>query len=163
MQITIHHLYLSPDHNYFGHHGKPAGENPIVEREAIELVAGSGIVDDRFFDFKPDYKGQITFFDYAIYERVRDEIVHGELSPSAFRRNVLISGIDLNSLIGKTFTIGDLEFSGSAECSPCYWMDQACAPGTEEFLKGRGGLRARITKGGTLTTGRFDITEITTS
>ena len=35
----------------------------------------------------------------------------------------------------------------------CYWMDEAFCPGMEEFLKGRGGLRARILTGGTLTKG----------
>jgi MOSC domain-containing protein YiiM len=30
------------------------------------------------------------------------------------------------------------------ECRPCYWMNRAIAPGAEEFLKGRGGLRAKI-------------------
>ncbi|QQL46371.1 MOSC domain-containing protein [Sulfuriroseicoccus oceanibius] len=155
--MIVHHLYISPDHNFYGHHGKPAGEHPVIECDAIDLVAGSGIVGDRFFDYKPDYKGQITFFDHAVYQQVRDEIVRGELAPSAFRRNVVVSGGDLNSLIGQRFRIGELEFTGSSECSPCYWMDQACAPGTEAFLKGRGGLRARITAGGTLTTGKFEL------
>jgi len=36
------------------------------------------------------------------------------------------------------------------ECRPCYWMDRAIAPGAEQFLKGRGGLRARIFSNGEL-------------
>ena len=52
---------------------------PIEEVEGIDCVAGRGIRGDRFFDYKPDYKGQITFFDWAMYERVRDEVVKGEL------------------------------------------------------------------------------------
>jgi len=36
-------------------------------------------------------------------------------------------------------------------------MDQACAPGTHEFLKGQGGLRARIVKGGDLTLGDCEL------
>ncbi|MGE9266914.1 MAG: MOSC domain-containing protein [Verrucomicrobiales bacterium] len=149
-RVHIHHLYLSPGHNYFGHHGKPAGEHPIVECRELELVAGSGIKGDRFFDFKPDYKGQITFFDYDLYREVCQRFQRPELAPSAFRRNVLVSGVDLLTLIERPFSIGEVSFTGSAECSPCYWMDQAVAPGTEDFLKGRGGLRARITRSGSL-------------
>lgn len=116
----------------------------------MECRAGRGLIDDRFFDYKPDYKGQITFFNWSVYERVRDEIVKDDLHPSAFRRNVIIRGIDLNDLIGKRFNICGVSFSGSGECSPCYWMDEACGPGTHVFLKRQGGLRARILTDGKL-------------
>lgn len=158
MKVQLKHIYISPGHNYYGRHGKGSLDYAIEEQEEIECVAGSGIVGDRFFDYKEDYKGQVTFFDWAIYERIKAEVVKGVLEPSAFRRNILMEGIDLNELIDKRFTIGGLEFTGSCECTPCYWMDQACAPGTHEFLKGWGGLRARITQGGKLRTGTYDLT-----
>ncbi len=147
---VVSHLFLSPGHDFFGRHGKGREENEIMDYHSFELVAGSGIRGDRFFDYKEDYKGQITFFDHSVYEAVKEEFSLPDLEPSAFRRNVVIDGVDLPSLIGKRFTIGEMEFEGSEESKPCYWMDQACAPGTEEFLKGRGGLRCRIRKGGTL-------------
>ena len=59
--MKIRHLFISPGHNYFGHHGQPAGRHPIIEVPEIECVAGRGVRGDRFFDFKEDYKGQITF------------------------------------------------------------------------------------------------------
>jgi MOSC domain-containing protein YiiM len=153
--IRIEHLYLSPGHNYFGHHGKPADEHPIVEVSEVECVAGRGLRGDRFFDYKPDYKGQITFFSGEIYDELCSTFLalgsaHPE--PSAFRRNVITRGVDMNTLIGKTFTLQGITFEGSAECSPCYWMDQSFAPGTEAALKGRGGLRAKI-----LTDGRLHV------
>lgn len=151
--ITIKHLFISSGHNYVGRHGKGALNHVAEERSEIELVAGKGVREDRYFDHKEDFKGQITFFDWAIYEKVRDEVVKGDFHPSAFRRNVVVQGVDLNGLIGKHFRIGELEFTGSCECSPCYWMDEACGEGTHEFLKGYGGLRARILKGGMLAAG----------
>ena len=157
MNVTLKHIFISPGHNYYGRHGKGAMDYPIEEVERINCVAGRGIEGDRFFDYKPDYKGQITLFDWAVYERVRDEVVKGELDPKAFRRNVVMQGVDLNELIDKRFTLGGLELTGSCECSPCYWMDQACAPGTHEFLKGYGGLRARIVKGGELVMGDCEL------
>jgi MOSC domain-containing protein YiiM len=148
--IRIEHLYVSPGHNYFGHHGKPADEHPMIEVPAIECVSGRGIRGDRFFDYKPDYKGQITFFDAQIYDELCGvfQVIDRELS--AFRRNVITRGIDLNTLINQEFTIQGVTFLGTAECSPCYWMDQAFAPGTEAALKGRGGLRAKILTDGIL-------------
>ena len=59
-------------------------------------------------------------------------------------------GVDLNKLIGQDFEIQGVHFHGTQECRPCYWMDRAVGPGAEEFLKGRGGLRARILTDGTL-------------
>lgn len=156
--IELTHLYRSPGHDFFGRHGKGREEHAIESCDTLELVAGSGIVGDRFFDYKPDYKGQITFFEESVYEAVKSEFNLPELSSSAFRRNVIVRGVELDSLIGRHFAIGDIEFTGSEESKPCYWMDEACAPGVEEFLRGRGGLRARILTSGTLTKGRHDLT-----
>lgn len=139
---TIHHLYTSPGHNFFGHHGEAAGEHPIIEHERIELLADRGIEGDRFLDFKDGYKGQITFIDQEVVEAVRSHLSKPELSASSFRRNVVVAGLDLNALVGKRFRLGGLLLEGTEECSPCYWMNEACGtPGTENFMKGSGGLR----------------------
>ena len=150
MTVEVTHLFISPGHDFFGRHGLGRESHEITNQEQVELVAGSGIQGDRFFDYKEDYKGQITFFDGAVWDEVRAHFQLPELPVSNFRRNVILRGIDLNELIGSTFSLGDLQFSGSEESKPCYWMDQACAPGVEEFLKGKGGLRCRILQGGTL-------------
>ena len=149
-KVSVKHLFISPGHNYFGRHGLGSESHEILSQDKIELVAGSGIIDDRFFDYEEDYKGQLTLFDEATYEKVKAEFQLSDLSPSAFRRNVVVQGLDLPSLIGKAFRLGEVELTGSEEAKPCYWMDEACASGVEKFLRGHGGLRCRITKGGTL-------------
>ena len=53
--MHIRHIYISPGHNFYGNHGKPARDNPMVEVAEAECVAGKGVVGDRFFDYKPDY------------------------------------------------------------------------------------------------------------
>jgi MOSC domain-containing protein YiiM len=148
--MTIRHLFISPGHNFFGHHGQEAGKNPLLEVGEIECVAGRGIRGDRFFDYKEDYKGQITFFSSEVFEGVCRSLAAGEKSPGVARRNVITQGIDVNSLIGRRFSIQGVEFEGVCECKPCYWMDQAIAPGAEEALQGRGGLRAKILSNGSL-------------
>lgn len=155
--VEVKHLFVSPGHNYYGRHGKGSESHEIVDRDEIELVAGRGITGDRFFDYKEDYKGQVTLFDEATLSAVREEFDLPELSAAAFRRNVVTTGVDLNELIGKSFTLGEVELSGSEEARPCYWMDEACAPGVETFLKGRGGLRCRIVRGGILRKGEMTL------
>ena len=66
------------------------------------------------------------------------------------RRNVITRGVNLNDLIGQDFEAQGVRFHGMEDCRPCYWMDRAIAPGAEQFLKGRGGLRARIFSNGEL-------------
>ena len=148
--MEISHLYISPGHNFFGHHGRAADDHPILEVSQIECAAGHGIRGDRFFDYKNAYKGQITFFAEEIYQALCDALGLAEKSPSATRRNVITRGIDLNDLIGTKFEVQGVQFEGTEECRPCYWMDQAFALGAHEFLKGRGGLRARILSDGAL-------------
>lgn len=157
MNLEVKHLFVSPAHDFKGRHGQEREVNEIRDEEEVELVAGSGIAGDRYFDYKEDFKGQITFFDEAVWKAVREKFALPDLPASEFRRNVITRGVDLNELIGQHFAIGDLEFTGSEEAKPCYWMDQACKPGVEEFLRGQGGLRCRIVKGGTLTQGGCEL------
>lgn len=157
MKVEIMHMFVSPGHNFAGRHGKDALDHAIEDRDEIECVTGRGIAGDRFFDHKEDYKGQITFFDYSVYEAVKEQFNLPELEASAFRRNTLVTGVDLNDLIGKRFTIGEVEFEGSEEAKPCYWMDKVCADGVEEFLRGKGGLRARIRQSGNLRKGSAEL------
>ena len=152
-KIDLKHFFISEGHNFFGHHGQPAGQHGIHEVKELQCVAQRGIVGDRFFDHKDNYKGQITFFSWEIFEQLRQAVHAPDAKPSAMRRNVLVSGIDLTSLVGKIFEIQGIRFEGTEECKPCYWMDQAIGPGAEIFLKDKGGLRARILSDGILSVG----------
>lgn len=148
--MKIEALYISPGHNYFGRHGKPPGEHPVVAVNAVECLAGRGIAGDRFLDYKDDYAGQITFFAGEVYDEIQQALKRPDRSAAVFRRNAVTRGADLNALIGREFEVQGVRLFGTRECSPCYWMDQAFAPGAEAWLKGRGGLRARILSSGWL-------------
>jgi MOSC domain-containing protein YiiM len=151
--VRIRHLYISPGHNFFGHHGKPPDKYPTLEVPEVECIAGRGIQGDRFFDFKENYKGQITFFAQETFDEMCRQLNLTGKSPGLSRRNVIVEGVDLNSLVGVEFEIQGVRFQGASSCSPCYWMDHAFAPGAEHFLQNRGGLRAQI-----LTSGKLRLT-----
>jgi MOSC domain-containing protein YiiM len=147
--MRLHHIYISPGHNFFGHHGLRPDEHQMIELDEVECVAGKGLAGDRFFDYKPDYKGQATFFSMEVHERLQDEF-DKTYAPTAYRRNLIVSGVDLNDLIGEEFELGGIRFSGSCESAPCYWMDHAIGEGTEDAMKGIGGLRVKILSDGLL-------------
>jgi MOSC domain-containing protein YiiM len=146
--VEILHLYISPGHNFFGHHGRQPDEHPAIEVDEIECIARRGIRGDRFFDFKNNYKGQVTFFSIEVFDLLSREFSIYDKSPSVLRRNIITRGPDLNDLIGAKFELQGVQLRGMEECRPCSWMDQAFAPGAEKFLRGRGGLRARVLSGG---------------
>jgi MOSC domain-containing protein YiiM len=143
-------LFTSAGHSFFGRHGLGAAPCSIIEVEEVECVAGRGIRGDRFYDYQDRYKGQITLFSLEVFEALRAELGLTQADPSAARRNVLVNGLDLNQLIGAQFEIQGVRFEGTEECRPCYWMNSALGPGAEDWLKGRGGLRARILTDGIL-------------
>jgi MOSC domain-containing protein YiiM len=142
--VIIRQLFISPGHNYFGHHGRPPDDYPLLEEQRIECVAGHGIRGDRFYNYREDYAGQITFFSSEIFAKLCLAFSLTNKSPGILRRNVIVSGIDLNSLIDVDFEIQGVRFRGTKHCKPCYWMDKAFAPGAEKWLAGNGGLRAQI-------------------
>jgi MOSC domain-containing protein YiiM len=148
--IRAEQLFISPSHNFFGHHGEPPGSNPIIAVDHAECVAGRGIRGDRFFDYQENYKGQITFFAMEVFEALLDELNLPSARPSATRRNAFTRGVDLNKLIGAEFEIQGIRFAGVCEAKPCYWMNTALGPGAEQWLHRRAGLRARILSDGIL-------------
>src|ERR1700740_1602973 len=99
--MKIRHLYISPGHNFFGRHEQPPGEHPTVEVAEVDCVAGRGLQGDRFFDFKDDYKGQVTFFSWENFAALCDELKLSGKSPGLSRRNIVVEGADLNVLVGQ--------------------------------------------------------------
>ena len=148
--IHVEQLFISPGHNFVGHHGQPAGEHPIMAVGEVECVAGRGLRGDRYFDYKEDFKGQITFFAMEVLEALRVELKRPDAQPQATRRNAFVRGVDLPSLIGQEFEVQGVRFVGVEESRPCDWMNSALGPGAKEWLHGRGGLRCRILTDGVL-------------
>jgi hypothetical protein len=148
-------IFISAGHDYWGRQGEGRLQNGITELKEIECVAGMGLRGDRYFGYKPDFKGQVTFFDFAVVEEVRHHFKLPKLPASVFRRNLIVRGVDLQEWGKRRFTFQGIEFEGSQECKPCHWMDRVIADGGEEFLKGkfRGGLRAKILTSGILHVG----------
>ncbi len=124
----------------------------IDEVEEVECVAEKGLVGDRYFDYRKDFKGQVTFFDLGTVEAVREQFKLPKLPASVFRRNLIVSGVSLRDWLGRQFVFQGITFEGAQECRPCHWMDRAVDTGTEDFLKKDfgGGLRAKIVSSGVL-------------
>lgn len=143
--IEIHHIFSSPEHHYFTREKFDVGDAPTIEHKSVKLKAGKGLDKDRF-EFS---KYPITFFSLEVAKELSKSLGI-ELDLKLYRRNIIISGINLNSLIGKKFKIDDVEFEGIAHCAPCTWMNSVMKKGAYSLMVGRGGLRAKVVNSGVL-------------
>lgn len=155
--ITLEHIYISPRHNYFGKPKDGPGLHPTHDVAEVEARAGKGLVGDRYFGVAAHFEAQITFFSAEVFDALVAEFGRDELSPILTRRNIITRGVNLNQLIGHEFSIdaghGPIHFAGTKHCSPCNWMEVMLGEGAHAFLRGRGGLRARILTDGILRRG----------
>ncbi len=148
IEVKISYIYASPEHHYFTRKKFDIGSAPTYELEKVALEPHRGIEGDRFeFSTYP-----LTFMSEEVMRSVCEENAL-PYDPSLFRRNIVISGINLNQLINKRFVIGDVTFEGIEYCSPCTWMNAVMKKGVYRAMSGRGGLRAKVIKAGVLHTG----------
>ncbi len=153
--VRLEKIYLSPGHDYWGRQGGGRLQNGIRDVEEVRCVAGKGLEGDRYFAYRADYKGQVTFFEEEVVEAIRETFKLPKLPSSVFRRNLVVRGVRLKDWLGKRFIFQGIEFEGSQECRPCHWMSRVVEEGTEAFMKAdfRGGLRAKVITSGVLRVG----------
>lgn len=77
----------------------------MLDIERVECVAGRGLRGDRYFDHRPDFKGQVTLFSAEVFLALRTARSAPELKPSALRRNLIVEQADLNALVGQEFLL----------------------------------------------------------
>ena len=127
--------------------------------DAVRAVAARGLEGDRYFQRAgtfsetPGTGREVTLIEAEALEAARRD--HGvDLGPGATRRNIVTSGVALNHLVGREFTVGEVLLRGVRLCEPCAHMARLSgAKGAVRALIHRGGLRANVVRGGTIRTG----------
>jgi MOSC domain-containing protein YiiM len=115
--------------------------------DSVRAVAGQGLEGDRHF--RPDgaRPGQaLTLIEAEALEDVG-------LTGAESRRQVVVSGVRLNDLVGKRFRVGEIECLGIELCEPCLHLQSLTRPGIIDELVHRGGLNADILSTGTIAVG----------
>ena len=150
--VNLHHFFTSAKHNYFTRPKFEVGTSPTLSHKSLTFQEGKGIKGDRF----EESLYPVTFFSFEVAEAI-DKAFDKKIDIELYRRNITISGINLCELIGKQFYVGDVLFEGMAHCNPCTWMNAIIGKGTYREMKGRGGLRAKVLKGGMLSLGKVTL------
>ena len=93
-----------------------------------------------------------TEAEIAMRDALRAEAGIG-LDPSESRRNITTRGVRLEELIGRRFAIGEAVCEGVDLCPPCQHLVDVSGKAVLEPLVGRGGIRARVVRGGAIAVG----------
>jgi MOSC domain-containing protein YiiM len=133
---------------------------PVVLVPEAQAAAGRGLIGDRYAagagTFTP-VRGGGRGYDLTLVEaEVLDELVlpgGRRLAYEQARRNLITRGVDLNSLVGRRFRVGNVECFGQRLCEPCAHLERLTTKGVLRGLIHRGGLRADILTDGPIRVG----------
>ena len=136
----------------------PVATGPLNAVRQVNAVAGHGLEGDRYFNktgtFSPKDvpDRQLTLIESeAIEGLARDNSI--VLPAGEARRNIVTRGVALNHLVGREFRVGEVVLRGTRLCEPCAHLESLTKRGVLAGLIHRGGLRAEIIVGGTITVG----------
>jgi MOSC domain-containing protein YiiM len=135
-------------------------EAPMQQVTTAQAIPGRGLEGDRYANqvgtFTPR-SGRGSGYDLTLIEaEVLDELTLPDgdrLGYAEARRNIVTRGIDLNTLVGQRFRVGDVECVGRRLCEPCAHLERLTYKGVLRKLIHRGGLRADILTAGSITVG----------
>ena len=123
----------------------------LQSNTSVQLQAGKGIVGDRYYSAQGTFSKALEDdldFEITLIEQEQIEAFNQktglDYSAADFRRNVVTSGIDLNQLEGKEFTVGAIRLKGIRLCEPCAYLSGLLGPEVMQHMVNKAGLRAQI-------------------
>jgi len=133
----------------------PVKGGPIVALDEARAAAGQGLEGDRHFAANQgghDPADEITLIEAEGLRRAKTE--HGvDLAPGEHRRNVVVDGLDLLELVGRTVRVGEAEVEVLDDNPPCKYLQDLTGKPVVRALRGKGGVRGRIAASGTIRVG----------
>lgn len=140
-------------------HVAPERRMPLVEVDSIRAVPGRGLEGDRYFHERGSYSKwpsagrEVTLIASETLRRLEDDFGI-RLGPGEHRRSLVTEGVELELLVGRDFTVGEVLLRGDRPCDPCRYLDSVATAGTYEALrKLGGGLRAVVLTEGIIRVG----------
>ena len=125
---------------------------------SVDAVAGVGLAGDRYalgggtWAQYPALEKQVTLIDRDDVAAVAAE-TSSALVPGDTRRNLVTTGIELPSLVGTWFTVGDALLFGMKRCPPCTHLERLTGVKLVKAMVQRGGINAAVFAGGLITQG----------
>jgi MOSC domain-containing protein YiiM len=127
------------------------GEINIVDR--AQAIVGLGLEGDHRCLKTPGSARQVTIISREYIHQVAQQLGMDFIDPALLRRNLVISGMNMNLLRFQRLQIGEAIFETSALCDPCSRMDENLGKGAAAAMFGYGGLCAKVIQGGLISVG----------
>ena len=128
------------------------GSAKMERVEEVRTIEGCGIEGDRYCEGTGFWTRfgdvcEVTLIEGEHLDYIEDElgirVKNGE-----HRRNIITRGIRLDEMRRKRFRIGQAILEYDRPRPPCRHVQELSEPGMTRALKGRGGICARVVKGG---------------
>ena len=136
---------------WIGLRSERRGQVTPVER--ARALTAKGLEGDHRMGKTPGSARQVTLISEEFMQQIAHFTGLSTIDPVLLRRNLVVSGINLNALRHQRFQIGEAVFEATALCRPCSRMDAALGKGGVAAMIGHGGLCARILNTGYITVG----------
>ncbi len=136
---------------WIGLRSERRGEVVVVGQ--AEAVVDLGLVGDHRMKKTPGSARQITLISSEYIQQICHHTGHTTIDPRLLRRNLVISGMNMNLLRYQRLQIGEVILETNALCHPCSRMDEALGAGGTAAMFGYGGLCAKVIQGGVMYVG----------
>ena len=152
----------NPLNAYLGHLGaatiewigiRPRRREPLVAVSGAEAVAEMGLRGDHRMGKTPGSGRQVTLISREFVTQIEQHLGKSGLDPALLRRNIVVSGINLNALRRQQFWLGGALFEATQLCHPCARMEAELGPGGVVAMMGYGGLCAKVLQTGQIAIG----------
>lgn len=131
---------------------RPAPRQPLVVVNEALVDEAQGLAGDRS-EGGHGKKRQVTLIQFEHFRVIADILQRDTIDPGLLRRNIVVSGINLQSLKNLNFQIGTAVLLGTGDCAPCRRMEENLGTGGYNAMRGHGGLTARVIRGGVIRVG----------
>lgn len=127
-----------------------------ARRATIDIVhqvaANDQGLEGDFFQGPHDAPRQVTLIQEEHLAAVASILGRDSVPPELLRRNIVVAGINLQSLKESEFQIGDAVLYATGNCAPCSLMEESLGPGGYNAMRGHGGITARVVRPGQIRT-----------
>ena len=132
---------------------RPARRESMREVARATVIAGRGLEGDHRSEKTPGSGRQVTVISLEFIAQTAQFLGLPRIDPALLRRNLVLSGMNLNALRHQRFSIGDVLLEAGAPCHPCSRMEAALGTGAVVAMLGHGGLCCKVLRGGTIAVG----------
>jgi MOSC domain-containing protein YiiM len=130
---------------------RPKHKAPVESVPEVSVTIENGLAGDHYS--KNGGNRQVTLLQTEHLDAMAQILQLETIDPALMRRNIMVSGINLQAFADRQFQIGEVILEMTGLCHPCSRVEQNLIPGAYNAMRGHGGITAKVIRGGTIRLG----------